>query len=576
MESKSWFVGPSGFRSRDERLKIDASNKVSEEDGSDVSATETATGETSFAEPINDQLYVLYEPSDGNYDMEIIFVHGFYTEGSSDPWRTTWTNKDGTCWPREFLGTRFPRIRILSVSYDACVITNSTQGRMRLSTVAESLLVNFFLSSSNVGQTNNCPVFFVGHGMGCFVIKNLIIKVSQRYRQFERERAKLLENVGGFVFYSPFNSGAETSLYENEPGKSNSLTDVIKVHNPDLSELNADFANLRSQMKEERKSRNLWKVLTICESHETESRTRSGLQRSETFVKEGTARQDCEVFMFGVGDHFNVCRHQSTKDVAYQCFESQLNSTLESIRNSLKEILPRESIRNPSEEILPPEIIRNPLEEILPRKRFSILFPYKLPFYSYEAFVEAAKTFVPQGFGVDGSEDEKRREIAALLAHFDHGTSGLTYKEYLPPAEAYCRPSNEFPCHPGKSYHGRGPLQLCMNYNYKLCGQGIGDDSLLSCPEKLSEDPVIAFKAALWFWCTPQCPKPSCHSVMTGMWTPTKKDIKDKRLPGFGLTINIINGYQPDKRVKKYIHFCKQLKVDPGKNIDCSGQKMYG
>ncbi|BBN10244.1 protein SERAC1 [Marchantia polymorpha subsp. ruderalis] len=295
-----------------------------------------------FANRINDELFVLYEPSYGPYDMEIIFVHDLYTEGSEDAWKTTWTNDDGTCWPREFLGKKFPRARILSVSYDACVITNSTQGRMNsLFTIAENLMVNFFLPRSKVGLTSNCPVLFVGHGLGCFVIKNLMLKASEQFAENEEKRRKFLENVGGFVFYSPFNSGVKWDLYANESGQSNTLTDCLRPHSAELSRLNEAFASLRRRMQERRNSRNLWTVLTICESHETASSSRGRSQRSGTFVTEATARFDCEQFRFGVGDHFGVCKHQSTGDVGYQCVENWLDSILKSQRKPRPYSMPK-------------------------------------------------------------------------------------------------------------------------------------------------------------------------------------------------------------------------------------------
>ncbi|BBN10237.1 protein SERAC1 [Marchantia polymorpha subsp. ruderalis] len=344
-------------RSSDESLKTDGSNHAQvPEEGSDARATETTS---MFANRINDELFVLYAPSDGlPHNMEIVFVHDLYTQGSRDAWRTTWTNDDGTCWPREFLGKKFPRSRILAVSYDACVITNSTQGRMdSLSIVAENLMVNFFLRSSNVGQTNNCPVVFVGHGLGCFVIKNLMLKACEHYKENNDERRKLLENVRGFVFYSPFNSGVQWDLYANESGQSNSLTDSLRPHNAELSRLNEAFASLRRRMQERRNSRNLWTVLTICESHETASSSRGRSQRSGTFVTEATARFDCEQFRFGVGDHFGVCKHQSTGDVGYQCVENWLDSILKSQRKptpySMPKFLPREPFMDPSTDKLP-------------------------------------------------------------------------------------------------------------------------------------------------------------------------------------------------------------------------------
>lgn len=61
----------------------------------------------------------------------------------------------------------------------------------------------------------------------------------------------------------------------------------------------------------------------------------------------------------------------------------------------------------------------------------------------------------------------------------------------------------------------------------------LGFDGLNN-PELVGQDPVVAFKTAIWFWMTPQAPKPSCHDVMQGLWTPTAADITAGRVAGFG------------------------------------------
>ncbi|BFI43013.1 protein SERAC1 [Marchantia polymorpha subsp. ruderalis] len=321
----------------DERLNTNASNEVPEEGGS---ANEIAS---MVENRINDELYVLYEPSDGlPYDTEIIFVHDLYTEGCRDAWRTTWTNEDGVCWPKQFLAEKFPRARMLSVSYDACVTTNSTQGRMdSLYVIAENLMHNLFLQSSNVGQTPNCPVFFVGHGLGCFVIKKLMITVDS-YRGYHQERRnRLMNNVGGFVFYSPFNFGVKWNLYEFESGQKNPLANNLIVHHPELSRLNGEFSKLRRDMQNRRESKLLWSVLTICESHPTASKA-PGHQTSEPFVSEGTARFDCELFLFGDGDHFSLCKPLSMGQVGYQSVEDFIANILEeSYRGSPPKFIPK-------------------------------------------------------------------------------------------------------------------------------------------------------------------------------------------------------------------------------------------
>jgi len=77
------------------------------------------------------------------------------------------------------------------------------------------------------------------------------------------------------------------------------------------------------------------------------------------------------------------------------------------------------------------------------------------------------------------------------------------------------------------------PALSSLSYNYIQAGQALGFDGLNN-PELVAQDPVLAFKTAIWFWMTPQNPKPSCHDIMQGIWTPTAADTAAGRLPGYG------------------------------------------
>jgi hypothetical protein len=93
-------------------------------------------------------------------------------------------------------------------------------------------------------------------------------------------------------------------------------------------------------------------------------------------------------------------------------------------------------------------------------------------FYNYTAFLRAADRF-PR-FAAAGDADTRRREAASFLAQISHETTGgwatapdgpnawgLCFKEEIKPASDYCDANNTmWPCVPGKSYHGRGPIQL--------------------------------------------------------------------------------------------------------------------
>lgn len=67
---------------------------------------------------------------------------------------------------------------------------------------------------------------------------------------------------------------------------------------------------------------------------------------------------------------------------------------------------------------------------------------------------------------------------------------------------------------------------------------------LLENPDLVHTDAFTVFTSALWFYMTPQSPKPSIHDVATGFMVPTQADINAGFTATFGTTINIINGGQ--------------------------------
>ncbi|GHU93564.1 hypothetical protein FACS1894156_0560 [Bacteroidia bacterium] len=205
-------------------------------------------------------------------------------------------------------------------------------------------------------------------------------------------------------------------------------------------------------------------------------------------------------------------------------------------------------------------------------------------FFSFAAFVEACRHF--PAFLNEGDETTQRRELAAFLAHIAQETGHLRFVEQLTVKRSYSVSNNDYPPVEGKDYHGRGPIQLSYNYNYGQFSAAYFDDKnvMLNHPELLSQDSVVSFGSAIWFWMTPQPPKPACHNVITGTWTPSEMDIDYNRLPGFGLTLNIINATQcgseaPDlvqNRYDAYEKFCYYLGVDKGENCSCAEQIPYG
>lgn len=205
-----------------------------------------------------------------------------------------------------------------------------------------------------------------------------------------------------------------------------------------------------------------------------------------------------------------------------------------------------------------------------------------------------------------GDLNTRKRELAGFLANISHETgggtisgevnddilTGLYFNEEVgfigSNAIGYVQSTgtNYLPVE-GKSYHGRGPIQLSYNYNYGLCSDVLFGDSsiLLNNPESVSQDGVLGFMTGIWFWMTPQPPKPSCHQVITGIWEPKEGGANAQYNGNFGLTIVIINNESGQsetgtgavaRRAKYYRRFAEKMGADiTGEHCDTVGMTTF-
>ncbi|MCL2598931.1 MAG: chitinase [Firmicutes bacterium] len=166
--------------------------------------------------------------------------------------------------------------------------------------------------------------------------------------------------------------------------------------------------------------------------------------------------------------------------------------------------------------------------------------------------------------------NDRERELAGFFANISHETTGgwatapdgrfswgLCWREEDGYADGgnlgYVDASSaDYPPTPGKSYHGRGPIQLSWNFNYGLVsGIVYGDKKvLLDDPSRVingdfdlfTEQGSLAFETGILFWMMPQPPKASCSDVMSNRYVLTDADKAKGFELGFGLSIIIING----------------------------------
>jgi len=203
---------------------------------------------------------------------------------------------------------------------------------------------------------------------------------------------------------------------------------------------------------------------------------------------------------------------------------------------------------------------------VVSQDQFNQMFPGRGSFYTYNGLVGALAAY--PAFANSGSDTVKKQEAAAFLANINHETGGLVYVDEINTAvyHTYCHPELPYGCPAGvTAYHGRGPIQLSHNYNYKTAGDALGLD-LLNHPEWVSNNPEISWKTGIWFWMN------STGAVGT---TPHNAMVGGS---GFGTTIRVINGglecnganpAQVQARVDAYQRFTQILGVPAGGNLGC-------
>ncbi len=237
----------------------------------------------------------------------------------------------------------------------------------------------------------------------------------------------------------------------------------------------------------------------------------------------------------------------------------------------------------------------------------------KQTFYGFSGYDQGGGSEVQLGGTVDfatfcnvGTDDVRKLELCAFFSNASHETTGgwvgaqistfawgLYYiSENDGNAGTYVvdQANNNYPSVSGQSYCGRGPLQISYNYNYGPCSEILygTKTTLLNNPDLLAQkgNGYIAIMTALWYWMIPQPPKPSCHDVMCGVWTPSAEDITNKRNTSkFGMTINIINGgvecgYGTNASAQDRIDYYQQwftpkFGVTPEADCGCSAMLPY-
>ncbi|BCL69225.1 carbohydrate-binding protein [Vibrio nigripulchritudo] len=264
------------------------------------------------------------------------------------------------------------------------------------------------------------------------------------------------------------------------------------------------------------------------------------------------------------------------------------------------------------------------VEKVFPRAEWDFLTQMAAPEYSYTKFLRAIGKF-PAFCGdyTDGRDADAicKKSIITAFAHFAQETGGhiakdniwdnplaleewqqalvhvreMGWSEGQPGYTTGCGQNDwqnrRWPCAPNQGYFGRGAKQLSYHFNYGPFSEVMydGDATVLLNNPALVADTWLNLASAIWFYLTPQAPKPAMLHVIDRTWKPSQREIDAGIGYGFGTTINIINGGiecgeqnknkgQPVNRIKYWeglaAHY--NIPVEADEKNTCWQQTPYG
>uniref|UniRef100_A0AC35U242 Glyco_hydro_19_cat domain-containing protein n=1 Tax=Rhabditophanes sp. KR3021 TaxID=114890 RepID=A0AC35U242_9BILA len=174
-------------------------------------------------------------------------------------------------------------------------------------------------------------------------------------------------------------------------------------------------------------------------------------------------------------------------------------------------------------------------------------------------------------------------------------------------AGKYCTDTAElsyfYPCNNSQTedsfykgcYFGRGAIQISYNYNYGMFQDWLKTVNisvdLLNNPNLVMThmSPPLAIMASIWFYMTPQPPKPAMHDIVVGKWNAGESNVlAGYSGPIFGPTSLIINnecggedvsnpgGPGESRRIKAFKWFGKyfDVEVGPEETLSCKNMKQ--
>ena len=270
------------------------------------------------------------------------------------------------------------------------------------------------------------------------------------------------------------------------------------------------------------------------------------------------------------------CGLESLEPITEEVKTQRETATCHLVSDQVNSIVPLSSAN--------PQNVKN-VEAIFPETMFNEFFPERNSAYTYSNFLKAIGKYP----SICSSASLCPKILANMFGHIQQETANLVYLEEIIKSP-YCKDDKQwlvdgYPCVTGQMYYGRGSKQLSWNYNYGAFSNAMFGDAmvLLNNPDLVAST-WLNFAASMWFFVTPQPPKPSMLQVLDGTWNQNSHDMASNLIPGFGVTTMIINGeeecrgwsQEAENRAAYYTEYAKQFNVNiEGEKLLCNDMHQF-
>ncbi|CAM6129583.1 unnamed protein product [Calypogeia fissa] len=264
---------------------------------------------------LSETVYEVCTPLSGESpELEVIFFHGLQMKHDKDAYVTTWMSQDNSELWLLWLQRKFPRARILTVSYDSSIKRTDEAGRLDMYRAGETLVSDLTNDPVSVGKVG-CPVVLVGHCLGCLVLKELCLSaIGMLARQGDKAHGiphicDLFSNLRGMFFYGTPHTGSLLGEKLEDCFKGpllSSLAAEMEVLKDSAARRNEEFLQLQTSRG--------WVTYGMCELLETYVACVGKLIH---VVPEASARLYMDNYYSVAADHYNICKPENESSSAF-------------------------------------------------------------------------------------------------------------------------------------------------------------------------------------------------------------------------------------------------------------------